>query len=121
MVKRLVRRDIFYVKEMIETIVRPIFMSVISWKVGVENNFSVSFGKSGKFISKYLGEWFYQQVLETDSDVEKSWQSLIYMTDLFTKLSTEVASKLGFKINSKDMHQTQKYIRECYVKNSITI
>ena len=35
-----------------ETVVRPMFMKMIEWYIGTETNFSVSFGKAGKFMKK---------------------------------------------------------------------
>lgn len=115
-VKGLARQQIPYAKEMMETVVRPQFMKMISWKIGTENNFSVSFGKSGKFIRHFLGESFYQQLLTTyaDTGIEANWRALIGMTELFTSLSTEVVSQLGFRLNWQEMRQTQLYIKQRY-------
>lgn len=49
--KGLLRNEVIYAKESLETVVRPMLMKVLKWKVGIENNFGVSFGKSGKFLS----------------------------------------------------------------------
>lgn len=121
-VKGLVRQDMLYAKEMMETVVRPMLMKMISWKVGADNNFSVPFGKSGKLISKYLGEVFYRRVLETysNADYDENWKGLINAAKIFTAVSKNVASKLGFKINSKEIRQTQKYIRDCYLNTEAT-
>jgi hypothetical protein len=35
---------------MLETAVRPMFMKMIEWFIGTKTNFSISFGKGGKFI-----------------------------------------------------------------------
>lgn len=48
-VKGLARQQIPYAKEMMETVVRPMFMKMISWRIGTQTSFSVSFGKSGKY------------------------------------------------------------------------
>ena len=120
-VKGLARQHIVYAKEMMETVVRPMFMEMISWKIGTEKNFSVSFGKSGKFISQHLGEPFYQQVLKTyvNAKSEENWQALICMTELFALLSKEVADKLGFAINMEEIHQTQQYIKQHYERHRL--
>ena len=63
--KGLLRNEIIYAKEILETVVRPMFMKVLKWKVGIENDFSVSFGKAGKFLKTYLSDDFYKKVLLT--------------------------------------------------------
>lgn len=45
--KGLLRNEITYSKGMLETVVRPMFMKVIEWKVGIENDFNISFGRQG--------------------------------------------------------------------------
>ena len=52
--KGLLRNEITYAKEMQETVVRPMFMKIIEWYIGIETNFSVSFGKAGKFMKTHL-------------------------------------------------------------------
>jgi aminoglycoside 6-adenylyltransferase len=59
--KGLVRNEIIYSREMLETAVRPMFMNVIAWHIGVETNFSVSVGKSGKFIKSFLPPNLYKR------------------------------------------------------------
>ena len=115
-VKGLARQQIPYAKEMMETVVRPQFMKMISWTIGTQNNFSVPFGKSGQFIGTFLGEPFYKQVLTTyaNATIAENWQALIGMTELFTLLSKEVATQLGFALNLKEIQQTQLYIKQRY-------
>ena len=115
-VKGLCRQQIPYAKEMMETVVRPQLMRMISWQIGAQNRFSVPFGKSGRLIRHFLGEAFYQQVLATyaDANIESNWRALISMTELFAQLSTDVASQLGFVLNWQEIQQTQRYIRQRY-------
>ena len=64
-VKALLRDEIIYAKHLLETIVRPMFMRVIEWKLGIENEFAVSLGKPGRFLKIYLPGDLYQKVLLT--------------------------------------------------------
>src|SRR5437762_7444046 len=66
--KGLLRRVITYSKEMLERHVRLMFMRIVEWYVGITTGFSVSFGKGGRFINKYLPEAVYDRILETYSD-----------------------------------------------------
>ena len=114
--KGLARHEITYAKKMLETVVRPMFMKLIEWKIGVENDFSVSVGYGGKFISKYLDKDYYSKILDTyaDADVEANWQALFVMTDLFNQISTDVSASLKFKQNKEEQENTMKYLRDVY-------
>ncbi|GAB3742709.1 aminoglycoside 6-adenylyltransferase [Spirosoma lituiforme] len=115
-VKGSARQQIPYAKEMMETGVRPMFMKMISWQIGAQNNFSVPFGKSGQFIQQFLGASFYNQVLATyaNASLEANWQALIGITELFTALAEAVANQLGFVLNWKEIQQTMLYIKQRY-------
>lgn len=114
--KGLLRHQITYAKEMLETVVRPMFMKMIEWKIGVENNFSVSFGKAGKFMPNYLAKDYYATILHTyaDAGMENNWKALFVMTELFEVTSTEVSLKLQFQLNNLEQQNTISYLRNLY-------
>ena len=114
--KGLLRTEITYAKEMSEIIVRPVLMKIIEWKIGVENSFSVSFGKAGRFIRNYVTDDFYEKILQTysGSDIEENWKSLFIMTDVFKQASNEIAQQLGFQIAKKEQDDTLEYLQKQY-------
>jgi aminoglycoside 6-adenylyltransferase len=114
--KGLFRNEITYAKEMLETVVRPQFMKMIEWKIGNENHFSVSVGKAGKLMYKYLTKEDYARVLQTysDFDIENNWKSLFIMTELFRQISTELSLKLKFDQNKKEQENTINYLKHRY-------
>ena len=115
--KGLLRNEITYAKEMLEVSVRPMFMKLIEWKIGTENEFSVSFGKAGKFMSRFLTSDFYAEVLKTysDADVENNWTALFKITELFERISGEVSVRLNFQIEKSEQLNTIRYLRQQYV------
>ena len=116
--KGLLRNEITYAKEMLETIVRPMFMKLIEWKIGIENDFSVSFGKAGRFMYRYLSNEYYTKVLHTYSDfnIENNWQALFTMIELFVQTSIEVSTQLKFQINKREQQNSIHYLRQLYVE-----
>ena len=114
--KGLLRNEITYTKEMLETVVRPMFMKIIEWKIGSENNFSVSFGKAGKFINKYLTKYDYEKILKTYSDyeIENNWQSLFCMTEIFGQFAIELSEKLNFNYNIIEQRNTIDYLKKLH-------
>ena len=114
--KGLLRNEIIYSKEMLETVVRPMFMNVISWHIGLETNFSVSIGKAGKFISNFLSPELYQQILQTYSDqvVENNWRALFLMMDIFGQLARAVSGKLKFRYVFGEEENVIAYLKQLH-------
>ena len=119
--KGLLRNQVTYAREMLETVVRPMFMKMIEWKIGVENNFSVSFGKAGKFMPDYLSKDYYAKVLHTyaDAGIENNWKALFIMTELFEMTSNEVSLKLQFQLNKPEQQNTISYLRGLYNEQKV--
>jgi aminoglycoside 6-adenylyltransferase len=119
--KGLLRSEITYAKEMTEIVVRPMFMKIIEWKIGVENDFSVSFGKAGRFMRKYLSENFYNKILKTYSNdkFEDNWKSLFVMADIFRQTSNQIANELGFQINRNNQNNTMEYLKQEYYRQNL--
>ncbi len=116
--KGLLRNEITYAKEMLETVVRPMFMKVIEWKIGSENNFSVSFGKAGKFVNRYLSKADYEKLLTTYSnyEIKNNWQSLFIMTDLFGQFAIEFSTKMNFHYEMTEQKNTINYLKKMFAE-----
>jgi len=98
--KGLKREEILYAKDMLENVVRPMFTQMIAWKVGIENNFTVSAGKSGKFLVNYLPISYYHILLKTYSDAElnNNWDALFLLMQLFRAEQEKTGALLHFSV-----------------------
>ena len=114
--KGLVRNEIIYSKEMLETVVRPMFMNVIAWNIGIETNFSVSVGKGGRFMEKFLAPDLYKKILKTYSDhtLENNWKSLFLMMHEFGQLARTVAVSLKFNYVMTEEKNVTAYVEQLY-------
>jgi aminoglycoside 6-adenylyltransferase len=114
--KGLLRNEIPYAKEMLETVVRPMFMKIVAWFIGTETNFSVSFGKGGKFMRQYLSDTQYDKILATYSDQrpENNWRSLFTMIELFGDFARTVAARLKFHYLLQEEENVSIYLRKSY-------
>ena len=114
--KGLLRDELTYSKEMLETVVRPMFMNVVAWYIGVETDFSVSAGKAGRFMKSLLPAGLYDDILRTYSDhiVENNWKALFLMMDIFGKLSRYVSGKLKFKYVASEEENVIAYLDQLY-------
>jgi aminoglycoside 6-adenylyltransferase len=105
---------------MLETVVRPMFMKIIEWYIGTQSNFSIAFGKSGKFMKEHLTKIQYDKILATysDSQLENNWQALFLMTDLFGEFANEIADKLNFNYNMKEERNVKNYLKDKFNEKS---
>ena len=119
--KGISRNEITYAKEMLETVVRPVFMKIVEWYIGANTNFLVSFGKGGKFMSKHLPGELYSKILSTYSDhqADNNWKSLDVMTDLFGQLAKAVAGKLNFGYDLEEEQNAITYLKQCYAQYKV--
>lgn len=112
--KGLAREEITYAKQMLETVVRPVFMKIIEWHIGTDTRFSVSFGKCGKFLKSHISKETYTKILETYSNyqIENNWYALSIMTELFGDFAKSVAKKMEFSYNKSEEENVN-----CYIEN----
>lgn len=114
--KGLARNEIIYAKEMIENHLRPVLMKMLEWYIGSNNSFSVSIGKGGKFLKKYLQKKMYGQLLSTyaGTDIEDNWDALFTLISLFSKCASEVAAAAHFEYNDAEEINAIKYLKGLY-------
>jgi aminoglycoside 6-adenylyltransferase len=115
-VKGLLRDEIPYAKEMLERVVRPMFMKTIEWYIGVQTDFSTAFGKSGKFMKQHLPKEIYDKILSTyaDQQIENNWTALFLMTDLFGQFANKISDTLNFNYNITEEQNVKRYLKTMY-------
>lgn len=110
--KGLARKEILYVQDMANFVVRKELEKMLSWKVGIKTDFKVSVGKSAKYISKYLESDIYENYLKTffTCDIEAAWKSIFLMCDLFEKMALEVAKQFGYTYNFDEAKNAREFL-----------
>jgi aminoglycoside 6-adenylyltransferase len=110
--KGLARDEITYAKEMLETTVRKMLMQLLEWQIGIETDFSVNFGASGKYLKRYVTPELYQKILATytDAEAENIWASLLLMTEIFTDTAGKIARHFGFSYNETESKNVIDYL-----------
>lgn len=103
--KGLWREELPYANDMINFVVRKQLEKMISWKIGIKTSFSVSVGKSAKYMYKWLEEEEYAKYLSSYScgSVKQCWESVFNMIDLFVPMAKDVASGLNFTYNHDEV------------------
>lgn len=94
--KGLWREEAPYVLDMINHCVRPQLVKILSWKIGFDTDFTVSVGKSAKYMYKWLEPAVWQRFLDTYSsaDISEIWKAVFAMCGLMDEFAPEIAEKL---------------------------
>lgn len=116
-IKGLCRKEILFAIDHLNQILRFELLRMMSWKVGIKTEFSLSVGKNYKYINKYIDEDLWNRLLSTyrmDS-YENIWKSLFICHQLFREVSKEVAELLGFDYPEYGKNIT-RYTEDMYKK-----
>lgn len=110
--KGLWRGEVPYVMDMTNYHIRPHLVNILSWKIGIETNYSCSVGKSGKYMYRYLPEDRWQRFLNTysDSKISNIWNATFVMCDLFNEVANEVADKLSYNYNQEEADASRSFL-----------
>lgn len=110
--KGLWRQEILYAYDHMN-LVRTMLLKMLEWKVGIETDFSLSIGKNGKYLKRYLAEETWERLLNTypSGNEEDIWQALITMTTLFERVAVEVANQLGFIYPYEESGKVKQYLK----------
>lgn len=111
--KGLWRRELTYAKGTCEEYVRPQLMKMLTWYVGVRTDFSVSPGKMGKYLKRYLEPewWALLEKTYADAGYERSWDALFAMCDLFRAAANHVAAHFGYEYPRGDDERVSAHLR----------
>ena len=115
--KGLWREEIPYVQDMLNDVVRKQLEKMLSWKIGVITDFSVSVGKSAKYMYQWLSEQEWKTYLQTycGADIHDIWQSVDTMCSLFKETAAWVAEALQYPFDDKEAENCMKFLNA--VKN----
>lgn len=110
--KGLWREEMPYVQDMLNFNVRKQLEKMLAWKVGIITDFSVSVGKSAKYMYCWLTEEEWQEYLSTycGADIEDCWDTVFRMCDLFETVAGFVGEKLGYLYNAEEGKAAREFL-----------
>jgi aminoglycoside 6-adenylyltransferase len=109
--KGLWREEVPYVMDMIDNHIRPHLINMLSWKIGIETEYSYSLGKSAKYMRLFLKEKMWQRFLDTYSNgnIEHIWNATLTMCSLFDEVANEVADQLGYRYDQEEADASRNF------------
>lgn len=110
--KGLFRDEIPYVQDMLNFYVRTQLVKLLEWKVGILTDFTVSCGKSGKYMYRWLPKQVWGRFLQTwcGPEQEEIWEAVFLLCDLFAETAEEVSGQLGYTYNSEEAENARMYL-----------
>ena len=114
--KGIARNETIYALEMLEIHVRPMFLKIIEWYIGIEKSFSVSFGMYGKFMKDHISTELYEKILSTypGGNAENIWNCLFLMTKLFSELADKISTSLELSYNIVEELNVIEYLKDVH-------
>ncbi len=114
--KGLWRREMTYAMDMMNLYIRPQLIKMLSWYVGMQEDFSCSVGKSGKYLHRYLSGEEYGRLMLTypNSDRECVWKAVYGMCSLFDETARKVGDGLGYPYDGEEAQGSRLFLDYTY-------
>ena len=111
--KGLWREEIPYVQDMVNYVVRKQLEKMLSWKVGELTNYSVSVGKSAKYMKNWISKQEYDEYLLTyfDGKISNAWEAIFVMCELFSKTALWVSENMKYTYNHEEENAARAFLR----------
>lgn len=110
-VKGLCRKQLPYVKVVMEQFAMDDLLEVLNWCIGIDSNFSVGTGKWNKYLEKHLEPEVYKEFVEVfpNGHYLDIWEKLMSMCNLFQKQAIKVAGYFDFPYNKEKADEIMNY------------
>jgi len=111
--KGLWRGELTYVKYMQDVIIREALLKLLEWYAAMRHNWTISPGKMGKWLEKYLPREIWEMVVETYAGAEETeiWDAMFAICHLARRVGVELAAGLGYSYPMPDDERTVEYLQ----------
>ena len=98
---------------MLDGPVRDQLLKLLSWEAGTRTDFSVSVGKCGKYLNRYLPpeDWTLYCGTYCTADPKDIKTALFTMQQLFSRVSRTVADALSFPLDTEEARRVLAYLQ----------
>lgn len=110
--KGICREELPYVKNIMDRYMRDMFMKMLNWKIGIDNDFKVTTGAGSKYLKKYLTEDEMKRfsMIFAGGEYGDMQFKLFIFYDYFADLARYVADKLGFTFDEKETQAVREFM-----------
>ena len=111
--KGLCRQQLYYAKYAYDVLAMRQFIKMLSWKIGIQHNFSVTVGAHGKYFKAYLSpsELARFHGIFSGGDYAEIWEKLFVFYDYFAELAAFTAAALGFAFDETETQKIRIFLK----------
>jgi len=122
--KGLCREELYYAKYAYDVLMMEMFIKMLNWKIGVDNDFNVTTGDHSKYLKRFLSNEEMERFhgVFPDGTYEDIWDKLYVIYDYFAELAQYVGEVLGYSFDAKETEEVRRFLLErqkLYQKQSI--
>ncbi len=112
--KGLCREELYYAKYAYDVLMMEMFIKMLNWKIGVENDFKVTTGNHSKYLKRFLPaeEMESFQGVFPNGTYEDIWSKLYVIYDFFAELASYVGEALGYQFDAKETEEVRAFLVE---------
>lgn len=112
--KGLCRDELYYAKRTFDVYMMDMFIKMLNWKVGADNDFKVTTGSNSKYLKRYLSKEEMERFksIFPSGEYEDIWNKLFVIYDYFAYLAEYVAGKLGFFFDAEESRRVRAFLQQ---------
>ncbi len=112
--KGLCRKEIYYAKYAYDVLMMEMFIKMLNWKIGVDNDFNVTTGDHSKYFKRFLSEEEMERFhgVFPNGTYEDIWSKLYVIYDYFAEIAKYVGEALGYNFDAKETEDVRMFLFE---------
>ena len=113
--KCLVRDEFYFAKHMLDvSLHHDLLGKVISWHIGMDSNWKSNPGVNGRWFKRQIdpGVWADIETTFAGADPQDNWRAMYQTAKVFSRLATEIASRLGYPYPEKLECDVTRYLKD---------
>lgn len=112
--KGLCREELYYAKYAYDVLMMEMFIKMLNWKIGVDNDFNVTTGNHSKYLKRFLSSEEMERFQEIfpNGTYEDIWTKLYVIYDFFAEIAKYVGEALGYSFDAKETEEVRMFLSE---------
>ena len=112
--KGLCREELYYAKYAYDVLMMEMFIKMLNWKIGVDNDFNVTTGNHSKYLKRFLSleEMKRFHSVFPNGTYEDIWSKLYVIYDYFAEIAKYVGEALKYNFDAKETEKVRSFLSE---------
>ena len=112
--KGLCREELYYAKYAYDVLMMEMYIKMLNWKIGVDNDFNVTTGNHSKYLKRFLSleEMKRFHSVFPNGTYEDIWSKLYVIYDYFAEIAKYVGEALKYNFDAKETEEVRSFLSE---------